>query len=395
MKRTRVLLVFGLLVGFGLAMDGSAQSSSPWLWGPLVGAVTDSVAVISWESTRPVSVDMHYGLAEAYEATGTWDETLTFDRQEGHAEIWLRDLTPDREYACRLVAYEGDAVYPTKIGAFRTLGPDLRSLSFLAYGHTRSFPDRHKLVADTMASIDAAASHVVHVGELVDTFSSERLANFRWAISNLGRNTSYVSAVPSSGTGDDAYFDAFALPQGGGAFGEQWWAVETGALCLIALDSSLDDPSNPAALEQAAWLRQTLSLSNAALRIVFSSDPLYSSRYVGGRNDQLISLWKDILVGGDADVLVSSFPGGYEHGYTSGIHYINTGGGGGPSVQPVADRVPGLVYQRTDILHYVRFTAVDTDLHVEAVPVASVINDEIFLTPSAGAVDSFSIRGEM
>lgn len=394
MNRSRSILTVLCFFAVSLALLTHAQTSSPWMWGPIVGTVAEDMAVISWESSRPLSVDMHYGLSQVYDTSGTWDETLTFDRQEGRAEIWLRDLLPGMEYRFQLIAYEGDAVFPSKIGTFRTLDNDVRGFSFVAYGHTRSFPDRHKLVADTMAVEDPTASFVLHVGDLVETFSDDRLDNFLWAIADLARSTAYVAVVGSSSTNVDSYYESFALPQGGGISGEQWWVLEVGDLCLIGLDSTLDDPADGAAQEQVVWLRQTLAVSQAPLTIVACSAPLYSAAYTSGRNEQLVSLWEAVLRDGDVDVLLASLPGGYEHGYVGGIHYVNTGGGGGPADEIASGRAPGLVFIRSDILHYVRFTIADAAMRIEAVPVASVIDDEIYLTPTTGPIDSFVVRGE-
>jgi len=394
MSRKNRLTWLACLIVAVASSSALSQTASSWAWGPVVGAVGETVAVVSWESTRTVSIDMHYGPADIYDESGVWEDTLTFDRQEGPAEIWLQDLLPGTTYRFRLIAYEGDAVFPSKIGSFQTPSPELRSLTILSYGHTLSYPDRHKLVADAMANANEDAALAIHVGEIVETFTEERLDNFFWSIADLGRTTPYVAAVAGSGTAEGAYFRTFALPQGGGLSGEQWWSLETGPVCLIALDSTLDTTANTAAVEQAAWLRQTLAATTAPIRIVFCSDPLYSKQYADGSNGGLVDLWKDALVEGDVDVLVASYPGGYEHGYVSGIHYVNSGGGGGPSVEARAGRVPGLVFTRTGMLHYLRFTVADLDMRVEAVPVASVVNDEVFLTPSSGAIDSFVIHGD-
>lgn len=370
----------------------SAQTSSPWAWGPILGLAGANLLVLSWETSRPVSVDLHYGLAQVHRASGSWDETLTFDRQVGRAEIWLRDLTPNAEYEYQLIAYEGDAVYPTKVGSFRTADSTVRAFSFAAYGHTRSFPDRHKLVADTIARDETGSALVAHVGELVESLSPDRIANFFWAIDDLARSIPFVAVVGSAATEDAEYYDALALPRGGGAAGEEWWSFNYGRVHVVGLDSTLDDPSNPRAQEQLAWLRQDLGEHEDGLTIVFSSHGLYGSAYASGRNEALISLWEPILRGGNVAVVFSASIGGYEHAYVGGIHHVTTGGGGGPLADPPSGSVPGLIFSRYGILHYVRVTVADDALRAEAVPVASVIEDEVYLTPSARPVDSFVVR---
>lgn len=374
------------------ATDTTAQTSSPWIFGPVLGAIGNDVVVISWETSRSVSIDLHYGLAQVHQGSGSWSETLTFDRQKGKAEIWLHDLMPDTEYRYQLIAYEGDAVYPSKLGSFRTAAATARAFTFVVYGHTRSFPDRHKLVADTMTRDEEGAAFVVHVGELVESLTPDRLANFRWAIADLARSIPYLTVVGSEATNTDAYYKGFALPQGGGTSGEEWWSFDYGSVHLIGLDSTLTDPSNERAQEQLVWLRQDLSTSAAELTVVLCTASFYGSAYPTGTNEALVSLWEPVLRGGGVDLVVSGETGGYEHVYTGGIHYLTTGGGGGPLAASPNEQIPGLVFSRYEVLHYIRITVTDNALRAEAVPVASVIDDEIYLTPSGKAIDSFVIR---
>ena len=384
------LLALSLLLA--VAFGASGQTSSPWVYGPMLGAVGDDVIVISWETSRQVSVDLHYASTEVREASGSWSETLTFDRQEGHAEIWLRDLSSATEYQYQLIAYDGDAVYPSKLGSFRTSGPDVRAFTFVIYGHTRSFPDRHKLVADTIARDEAGAAFAAHVGELAEALTSDRLDNFRWATASLSRSIPYVTVVGSETMDLAAYCAAFALPQGGGSSGEQWWAFDYGDMLLLGLDSTLSDPTNPQTQEQLAWLRQTLSATDPALSAVFCSAPLYGSGYPAGRNESLITLWEPIFVEHGVDLVVCGETGAYEHAYVRGIHHVMAGGGGGPLSDPPEERPTGLVFSRYGVLHYLRVTVADGALRVEAVPVASIIDDEVYLTPSDNAIDAFVLR---
>jgi hypothetical protein len=389
-RTTRAVILGLLLILLGSAAVG--ESSTPWKIEPSIGAISDTVAVISWETSRQVSVDLHYAPATIYDATGSWSETLTFDRQEGHAEVWLSGLDPDTAYRYDLIAYEGDAVYPSPVGSFRTSGPDVRSFTFVVYGNTRTFPDRHKLVADTVARDESSAAFVVHVGSLADAFTSERLANFHWAVAGLARSTPYLSVVSADADDPTPYFETFALPQGGGTFGEEWWSFRYGRVLLVGLDSSLDDPDGARAQQQVAWLRATLAASDATLCVVMCSDGLYSSATATGRNESLIELWEPVFREFDVDVVASASVGAYEHVYAGGVHYVTTGGGGGPLTSAPETRVPGLVFSRYGLLHYLRFTVADDAMRVEAVPVASIIDDVVYLTPNGSALDTFVVR---
>ena len=383
------LLALSLLA---VVLGASGQTSSPWIYGPILGAIGDDVIAISWETSRQVSVDLHYAAAKVRGTSGAWSETLTFDRQEGHAEIWLRDLSPATEYQYQLIAYDGDAVYPSKLGSFRTSGPDVRAFTFVVYGHTRSFPDRHKLVADIIARDEEGSAFVVHVGELVEALTPDRLDNFHWATAGLSRSIPYLTVVGCEAMDLAAYSEAFALPQGGGSSGEQWWALDYGDVLLLSLDSTLSDPANSQTQEQLAWLRQALEAADPALTVVLCSVPLYGSGYPAGRNESLLTLWEPIFVEHGVDLIVCGEIGAYEHAYVRGIHHVTTGGGGGPLADPPEERPTGLVFSRYGVLHYLRVTVADGALRAEAVPVASIIDDEVYLTPSDSAIDAFVLR---
>jgi len=377
-----------------LVVGATAQTSSPWLWGPILGAIGDDRIVISWETSRAVSVDLHYGLAQVQRAGGPWDETLTFDWQEGRAEIWLRDLMPGTDYAFQLIAYEGDAVYPSKIGSFRTSSLADRAFSLAVYGHTASYPDLHKLVADAIAEDETGVAFAAHVGELVESLTADRISNYLWAIEELARSVPYLSVIGSAEENQTAYYETFALPQGGGVSGEQWWSFDYGGIHVIGLDASLTDPMQARTQEQIAWLRGDLAARDAAFTIVLSSAGLYGSGHPGGRNERLIAAWEAILRDGDVDLVLSADFGGYEHIYAGGIHHITTGGGGGPLAEAPDARPPGLIFSRYGLLHYVRVTLAGDALQLEAVPVASVIEDEVYLTPSARPIDTLVLRAE-
>ena len=390
-RTLRAILLAGILLSCGIS---TAQTSSPWARGPVLGISGDGLVVLSWKTSRPVSIDLHYGLAQVHRGSETWDETLTFDRQQGSAEIWLNDLQPGAEYRYQLIAYEGDAVYPSRVNSFRTPDPDARSFAFGVYGHTRSFPDRHKLVADTIARDEAIAAFVAHVGRLVESFSTDRVDNFFWSIADLARSLPYVAVTEGGQTEEPIYYDTFALPRGGGTAGEQWWSFDYGPVHLVGLDSSLTDPDAARSQEQLAWLRRDLSASEAGLTVIFSSDALYGSAYPSGRNDALIALWEPILCANSVSVVFSASSGAYEHIYANGIHHVTTGGGGGPLSDRPDHSPPGLIFSRYGMLHYVRVTIADEALRAEAVPIASVIQDEVYLTPSSRAIDSFVVRSE-
>ena len=365
-----------------------AQTSSPWSWGPHLGAVSPDSAAISWDTSRPVAIDLHYGLARVYDLTGVWEETLTLDRHEGTAEIWLRDLLADEAYRYQVVVYEGDAVFPSEIGTFFTPTATLRSFSFAVYGGTNALSDRHRLVASTIAE-EGEGRPVFHLGDLIDASAADPLASTFWAIGDLARSHPFLPIVGNLDTGQAAFFDAFALPAGGGTAQEEWWSLDYGGIHIIALSSSA---ASSGMAQQLEWLEQDLAAAEGQIIVVLTHEPIYSSAYEDGVNETLQNAWENLFKEHGVRLVISGDTNWYEHVYVGGIHHITSGGGGGPLADPANQAIPGTVFQRARLLHYLRFTVADDALRVEAIPVASVSDDVVLLVPSGRSVDSFVLR---
>jgi len=382
-------LVSILFVSISIGCLG--QQSVPWAWGPILGAVGEDYASMTWMTSRAVGFDLRYSLAQVYDATGQWEETLTFDRHEGVAEIWLQDLLPGSAYRYQLIFYEGDAVYPTEIGRFQTLDRSARSFSFAVYGATRSHPDRHKLVADQIASGDA--SLVFHAGGLVETATPERFDNFFWAIADLARTRPFLPVLGDRDGDGALYYDYLAVPVGGGFEDEQWWSFDVGLIHFVGLDSTLIDSGDNATLRaETAWLENDLAGVVGKLIVVFSYDALYGASYPAGKNEPLCEAWEELFRDYGVDVVFSASAACYEHVYRRGIHHVNTGGGGSPLLSVPDSMAPGTVSRRYGMLHYARCIVADDSLLIEAVPVASVVEDVIYLVPSGRPIDRVLLR---
>jgi Calcineurin-like phosphoesterase len=393
-RRSIYLLLPLVLFVAAWTLAASGQSAPPWSWGPILGAVSEHSVALTWKTTRSVGFDFSYSLAQVYDSSGQWEETLTYEGHKGIAEIWLHDLLAGEAYRFQLVFYEGDAVYPTEVGTFQTIEPDARSFSFATYGGTASHPDRHKLVADTIAQ-QTDVSLVIHSGGLVEYPSEDRFENFFWAISNLGRISPYMAVIGEHDRDDGLYFESFALPSGGGLFDEQWWSFDYGPIHFIGLDSTLSDLTEEAAMqEQTLWLKQDLAQAQTQIIVVFSADPIYSAAYDSGENERLLSLWGPAFQEFGVDVVFSSTVHCYEHIYRSGIHYVVTGGGGAPLISSPPSSISGTVFRRFGLLHYIVGTIADNALQIEAIPVATVLNDVLTLSASGRSIDTFVVQRE-
>lgn len=391
------LLILALLtlVAAVSALPAAAQSTPPWAWGPILGAIGEQSVALTWKTIRSVGFDFSYSLAQIYDSTGQWQETLTFERHLGVAEIWLTDLIPGAVYRYQLVFFEGDAVYPTEVGTFQTIDPDVRSFSFAVYGATATHPDRHKLVADTI-NRQTDVSLVFHSGGLVEYPTDERFRNFFWAMSDVGRTRPFLTIIGEHDDDHDLYFDNFALPSGGGRRDEQWWSFSYGPVHFVGLDSTLSELTEQAAMqEQTAWLREDLSQAQDQIIVVFTADPLYSASYASGQNERLVAVWGPLFRQYGVDVVFSSSVHSYEHIRVDGIHHVISGGGGAPLISAPSSIAPGTVFRRYGLLHYVLGTVADDVLQIELMPVARIEDDVLTMAASGRSMDTFVVqRGE-
>ena len=393
-RSTSLILFVVVLAIIAWGAVVSAQSGPPWSWGPILGAISEDSVALTWKTTRSVGFDFNYSLAQVYDSSEQWEETLTYTGHNGIASILLRDLLPGATYRFQLVFYEGDAVYPTEIGTFRTIEPDSRSFSFATYGATASHPDRHKLVADTIVQ-QTDVSLVIHSGGLVEYPTDDRFDNFFWAISGLGRASPYVSVIGEHDRDDGLYFENLALPSGGGLSDEQWWSFDYGPVHFVGLDSTLSSLSEEAAMqEQTAWLLHDLSQAQDKIIVVFSADPLYSATYDSGENERLVELWDSAFREYGVAVIFSSAAHCYEHIYRNGIHHVISGGGGATLMSSPSSSVPGTVFRRYGLLHYMVGTIADDALRIETIPVASVVGDIVTLSASGRSIDTFVVNRE-
>ena len=392
--RKALIFLAALLMVFGLGVCPLGQETeSPWVWGPILGTIGEDYVAISWNTSHAVDVDLHYATETFHNATETWEETLIFEPHEGVAEIWLRDLTPGTTYRYQVVIYEGDALYPRPIGTFTTSSDEMRAFSFLVYGDTRSFVDRHKLVANTMAQDEPDAALVINTGDLVETPSVDRFENFFGAIETLARSHPYLAVLGNHERSDPRYFEFLALPPGDGEAGEQWWSFDYGGVHFVGLDSNVLTGADAVAQmqQQTEWLEADLANSDAAFKVVFFHYPIYSSAWKEGVEKTIRELWEPIFLEHGVDVVFNGHMHCYEHFYVDGLHHVVTGGGGAPLQDPI-DAVPnGLVFRRYGMLHYIRVTIADDMMRVEAIPVASVYDDEVYPVPSGRPIDSFTI----
>ena len=417
-KRTMLRLAATLALAAGLFVFASsaawAQLESPWEWGPIAGALESTAATVSWSTLRPAEADLVYGEAAFYDATGLWQETLSFGEYGGLAEVRLDGLLPGTTYRYQVTIYDGDAIYASDVHAFTTVDPNARSGQILVYGNTLGGGEWHRWLIQSIASSSTGfgAQWLINVGGVVHEATADAYGRLLddIALGSAASSFAYATVRGDVEALNDLYYDFFALPTGGGTFDEQWWSLDVGAVHVVAIDTAVltGDGSWPAdagiVAEQLGWLREDLAQSNGLFNVVLLAEPIIASCLPDGQNETLLSLLEDIFRNGDVRVVISGGVGYYEHSYKRGVHYVVTGGGGGYLLESCAWRSSSLVMQRFGALHVIRLTAADNALRVEAVPVATVYAEGVDIAgnprlvlhpvPSGRAFDAFTLRAQ-
>ncbi len=235
MDKKLVLFVILLLVGVWVVVE-FLQGPTPTppefpaflVRGPWAAARHEEV-VISFQVDTPQEGTLLYwpeGSDEPVE--------VSFSAEAGQpVHLALEGLPPGREYRYQLVFSDG---LKTPSGRFVTPPAEFTPFTFLVYGDTRTFPERHRLVTDRMAAEEAA--FVIHTGDLVNSPINRDWDAFFSSGRRLFSSTLFYPVIGNHERNSLTYYRLFELPGAGGKQGEQWWAFYWGDVLFVGLDSN-------------------------------------------------------------------------------------------------------------------------------------------------------------
>ena len=390
LKRIGLLLFALALLVAGLT-TGTGQESA-FIRMPYLGLTGDpsTTVVVSWKTTEPLAGVVHYAPLQDYETNESFTAEVALPADAGgenytyHAV--LSELAPETAYAYQVELRDaaGMTIEESPVGQFITATADLDHFTFAVYGDTRTYPERHRMVAEAMAADEPRLRFVVHVGDMVENGGVMEQWDERFfpAVAGLARDIPLLTVLGNHERNADEYYEAFPLPPGGGDHDKEWWSLDYGVVHLVGLDSNaLELPRGFKRMrEQVAWLKEDLARAREHARFifVFFHHPLFSSnRHYWPGNTGLRQLWHPIFVENGVDAVFTGHVHSYERLIEDGVNYIVTGGGGAPLGGYGEESVPGSVIRIGYTLHYVRVT-IDGDRAVlEMVPVATVSDDQV------------------
>lgn len=382
-----------MLLALGAAL---VQAESLFTWFPRLGNVTTTSIEVVYQTTDEADTYVQYALKSDYDAKQVWSGKTTAT----HGQLFrvaLTGLTPDSQYVYQVVVNGKPA---SELHSFYTAPDKAEDFTFLAYGDTRTYQDKHQLLADKMAVDPNNPRFTIHVGDLVENGAQTNLwPDFAVAIKELGASMPMYVAIGNHEFNSENYYNNFALPRtGGGQNNSEWYSFNYGGVHFIILDTNiLDKYINTyvpdAVNKQWDWLNKDLEANKGTKWIVaIFHHPIYSSHKTSRYpllQEKLIPLFDKYGV----DLVLNGHNHIYERVLAGGRNYITTGCGAAP-FDYIWDYTPALkesVKIEDAILQYTRVHVTADKLIVDVVQTHEEADDFATLNPNQKIIDHVEI----
>jgi Icc-related predicted phosphoesterase len=233
-------------------------------------------------------------------------------------KVRLKDLQPYSVYE-----YEVEcAGKKSGLSTFLTAAPVEQPFKFIAYGDTRTQPDKHAAVIARMRKFHP--DFVTQSGDLVANGESEPLWDEFWrVVAPLVRETPYYPSLGNHEVNGAPYFRYFDV--------KREYSFDYGNAHFVSIDTNRPPSEHKA---QEKWLRKDLeSHQNATWRIVFFHHTPYTCSVTESRRVDSVSLrarLEPIFMKEKVQLVITGHDHNYQHHFANGIHYIVSGGGGAP-----------------------------------------------------------------
>ncbi len=339
---TSVLAAVGL-VSLSMSASASGISKGPYLQNP-----TQTEVTVCWVSDTESTGEVTYKPFEGVGASGTVKE----DKPVTHHKIHITGLKAYTRYSYEVLCQDRKSG-----GTFLTAAKPNQHFKFIAYGDTRTNPDKHAAVLRTM--IYWKPDFVIQSGDLVADGTKEDQWTVFWETAKpLVKDTAYFPALGNHEREGAPYFRYFDVPQE--------YSFEYGNTHFVAIDSNRPSGEFQA---QEEWLKKDLlAHKSATWRVVyFHHTPITCVDMAARRSSAEVMLQRlePIFKECNVQLIVNGHDHNYQHHLKDGIHYIVSGGGGAPLYKIVKD-TPYVVQAETCHNH-VRFEVNGKKMSVDAI----------------------------
>jgi predicted phosphodiesterase len=367
----------GILI-FGCTFLGSLPEANAQITkGPyLIYSGVNTQMTVLWQTDREENCRIAWGFDKTYSNGNASSFEYATDHQH---EFTIKGLVPGSKYYYHVIV--GQDTYS---GSFRAAPPsNATSVEFLAYGDTRSNPDRQDKVCRGVISAftedPACQSFILHTGDWVSGNSEKDWANefFNRSYKN---NITMQANLPIEGCRGNHEGKATV-------FSEYWpypfvddgkyWSFDYGPAHIAIVDEYTNLGRGSAQLE---WLAQDLRNCTKKWKFILLHEPGWSaSGFFKSPNKDVQAYIEPLCEKYGVQIVFGGHNHYYARAVVHGVHHLTLGTGGAPFHQPKAGQPNIVAYQR-DILGFCRISIS-----------GDVLNYEMLSSPDNRVIDSFTI----
>lgn len=293
--------------------------------GPYLQSVLENRAVIMWTTNYAAPSIVEYGRSKTSEWQVSSSAPVTLH------EVELDELERETNYYYRVCS---DTVISDWY-SFKTAIHEDKPFRFIVYGDNRTNFLRHTEIANAIGKHEPDL--IINTGDVVQRgLRADWDTEFFTPLSSLLKTTPIYVSIGNHELNASYFYDYFSFPN---TEHENYYSFQYGNSFFIFIDNNRAAypdrdyyPSFAPGSPQHQWLWNQLRLDaakNADWLFVINHVPCYtvgiSTTYTANQS-YLVPLFRQYNV----NVHFSGHIHDYERGFSDGVHYVISGGGGGP-----------------------------------------------------------------
>ncbi len=350
---------------FSLALLFAGTAEAAFTKYPYVQNLTDSSAVVRWETSTAAPGLVQYGFSSEYgfEVSHSTPDTVH--------ELTLSGLVADTVYHYRVIS--GPDTSPD--AQFSTIASPDRPFRLIVYADTHGDSTTQQTVVNRMNLVEPRPGLLVHCGDVTASGTLDEYRVFFNVERPLLCRTPFFPCLGNHDLGSITNWRRFFCLPGN----ERWYSVRYGNAAFHCLD---DSSSYAPGSEQYEWFLSELLADSANPNIrhvfVWFHYPPYTTNQAYTGNMRARQYLCPLFERFGIRVCFNGHVHAYEHSLVSGVHYITTGGGGAALATGWNAAQPWTVYRQATY----HFTLLD------------IRGDTVFsrgIKPDGTVFDSFAI----
>jgi hypothetical protein len=334
-----------------------------------------------WQLSSTDTCTIEWGVDTFYTAGNSL--TMEYGNAHQHTFTFL-NLIPGTKYFYRLSV--NNEIYT---GSFRS-APDANdySIKFLAYGDTRSYPDKHNSVAgqilSTILDEEQFQSIVIVVGDLVNNGNSSsdwdnQFFNPSYTnIKTLLAIVPYQTAMGNHEGSGQLFIQYFPYP----FVANRYWSFDYGPAHFVVVDQYTNyDPGS----QQLAWIESDLASTTKQWKFIYFHEPGWSAGGGHGNNTAVQNYIQPLCEQYGVAIVFAGHNHYYARAEVNDVQHITTGGGGAPLHYPE----PGWphVITSTRAYHFCGIEIDSTKLTCKVIKTGSSVIDSFTIDLSVVDID--------